>query len=438
MKKALSIIFNVFWILSVGISSVIVNATTGIACCITLIGIPFGLQHFKFIPLAFAPAGKVVVSRPNKHPVLNFLWMIFGGFVTSLYYYLLGLFFMLTIVGYPIAVQLFKIASFCSAPFGAEIVVEGKYSSTKDTPYDNNVVATRILENPDKTIDTPTGVSTSTRNYLLSFRDAEFIAAEKKFKTSRVIGIISAALLLAVWVAYIIMIFNGTTNAIYLKLFPDTSSYNPLATVLSIVLGYGFSKFIPVMLSFLGFMVGMSLLVLNPVATAKKNLYGKILSPNNIKWLISCYPDNTDVKSFFYSSPEKMLKKLNVALSKGASPTPIIIEELSFYNTNEDDDLDTVLQNADECVPEADETVDEITAPEAEETVAEEITTDVTEATETAEFSEPNETSATEQQEIPDEAEETATPIEETAEVAENAEIADEADINKDTAIAEV
>jgi len=63
MKKALGIIFNVFWILSVGISSVIVNATTGIACCITLIGIPFGLQHFKFIPLAFAPAGKVLV-RP--------------------------------------------------------------------------------------------------------------------------------------------------------------------------------------------------------------------------------------------------------------------------------------------------------------------------------------------------------------------------------------
>ena len=247
---------------------------------------------------------------------------------------------------------------------------------------------------------------------------AEMSAEEKNAISHRGRAIV----LLAAWIAYIIMIFTGTANAIYLKLFPDASAYNPLATVLSIVLGYGLSKFIPVMLSFSGLMIGMSLLVLNPVATAKKNLYGKILSPNNIKWLIACYPDNTNVTSFFYSSPERMPKKLNVALSKDASPTPVVIEEFSFYDLNEDDDIDIILQNASDfsTQPEAQATV-EITAPEAEEiteaaVVTEEITTDIPEAIENTESIEATEEATAEPIEATEEA--AAEPIEATEEAA--------------------
>lgn len=371
MKKALGIIFNVFWILTVGISSVIVNVSAGVSCCLTLVGIPFGLQHFKFIPLAFAPAGKVVVTRPNKHPVLNFLWIIFGGGITSIYYSLLGFFFMLTIVGYPIAVQLFKIASFCSAPFGAEIVVEGKYSSTKDTPYDHNLVATRILENPDKTIDTPTGASTTTRNYLLSFRNAEFIANEKKYKTTRIICTIASIIVPLVAIAYIVLALNGTTELLYNKIFPDPTVQNPLANYVSLLLAPD-SPLLVFMIALLPFMLAESFL-LTKISTAKKALYGKILSPGNFEWLINCYPDNTEVKTFFYVSPEKMLKKLNVALSRNASPTPVIIDELN-YAAHADDNVDDIFYIADESEEDAnvivmDDSAEEITE---EPTIAEE------------------------------------------------------------------
>ena len=58
MKKFFQVVFNIFWILTGGLVSAISSALIGAASCLTIIGIPFGLQHFKFIPLAFAPAEK--------------------------------------------------------------------------------------------------------------------------------------------------------------------------------------------------------------------------------------------------------------------------------------------------------------------------------------------------------------------------------------------
>lgn len=122
MKGFWNGLFNFFWIILVGIWSAIASLLTGVACCITLIGIPFGLQHFKFINLVFAPAGRVVVTHFGKHPFMNIFWLIFGGIFTAVAYYLLGLLLCVTIVGIPLGLQLFKVAKFNLAPFGCEIV----------------------------------------------------------------------------------------------------------------------------------------------------------------------------------------------------------------------------------------------------------------------------------------------------------------------------
>lgn len=57
----LSIIMNVIWILVGGIEIAMIHVTFGLFCCITIIGIPFGIQHFKMALLAFLPFGKKVV-----------------------------------------------------------------------------------------------------------------------------------------------------------------------------------------------------------------------------------------------------------------------------------------------------------------------------------------------------------------------------------------
>lgn len=56
----LSIIMNVLWILLGGIEVAMIHVTFGLICCITIVGIPFGMQHFKMAILAFVPFGKVI------------------------------------------------------------------------------------------------------------------------------------------------------------------------------------------------------------------------------------------------------------------------------------------------------------------------------------------------------------------------------------------
>lgn len=57
----LSIIMNVIWIMVGGIEIAMIHVTFGLFCCITIIGIPFGIQHFKMALLAFLPFGKKIV-----------------------------------------------------------------------------------------------------------------------------------------------------------------------------------------------------------------------------------------------------------------------------------------------------------------------------------------------------------------------------------------
>ena len=57
----LSVIMNVIWILFGGIWICLSHIGFGLLLCISIIGIPFGVQHFKLAGLALTPFGKVVV-----------------------------------------------------------------------------------------------------------------------------------------------------------------------------------------------------------------------------------------------------------------------------------------------------------------------------------------------------------------------------------------
>ena len=60
---ALGLIGNIIWVIVAGIWLCIGHAIAGILCCITIIGIPFGIQHFKIAGASFAPIGKTVVTK---------------------------------------------------------------------------------------------------------------------------------------------------------------------------------------------------------------------------------------------------------------------------------------------------------------------------------------------------------------------------------------
>ena len=58
----LSILMNIIWILVGGIWICLTHLAFGVVLCITIIGIPFGLQHFKLAGLALTPFGKNIVD----------------------------------------------------------------------------------------------------------------------------------------------------------------------------------------------------------------------------------------------------------------------------------------------------------------------------------------------------------------------------------------
>ena len=112
---------NLIWFLIVGLVTALAWFVLGIAWCVTIIGIPFGIQAFKFARLSLLPFSKVVVTDFDKHPILNILWNLFGGILMVLLFGVLGIVLCVTIIGIPFALQCFKLAKLAFAPFGAMV-----------------------------------------------------------------------------------------------------------------------------------------------------------------------------------------------------------------------------------------------------------------------------------------------------------------------------
>ena len=112
---------NLFWFLIVGIGSALGWLLLGIIWCVTVIGIPFGLQCFKFAGLTLFPFGKNVATRFSSHPIANIIWFILGGFGLMIGYLVAGVIWCVTIIGIPFGLQCFKMAKLAAAPFGAAV-----------------------------------------------------------------------------------------------------------------------------------------------------------------------------------------------------------------------------------------------------------------------------------------------------------------------------
>ena len=134
MKKFFNVLCNIFWVILIGIESWICNVIVGIVLCCTIIGIPFGLRYLKFTKLVIAPFGKKVETHFGKHGFLNVLWLIFGGLEAFLIYGIIGCVCCVTIIGIPLGKQIFKIAKYFIAPFGAEILSGDASKKVEDKP----------------------------------------------------------------------------------------------------------------------------------------------------------------------------------------------------------------------------------------------------------------------------------------------------------------
>lgn len=114
---------NIIWFIFGGLVGAISWFLAGFLWCITIIGIPIGLQCFKFASLSLAPFGKEVVYRGGGVSlILNIIWLIVSGLPLAFGHLISALFLTITIIGIPFAAQSLKMARLALMPFGAEVV----------------------------------------------------------------------------------------------------------------------------------------------------------------------------------------------------------------------------------------------------------------------------------------------------------------------------
>ena len=116
------ILGNIIWILFGGLLSAIGWWIMGILWCITVVGIPVGVQCFKLSSISLNPFGKKIVNDGGTVSfLLNILWLIISGWELALGNAIIGCLFCITIVGIPFGKQFFKIAKVALMPFGAKV-----------------------------------------------------------------------------------------------------------------------------------------------------------------------------------------------------------------------------------------------------------------------------------------------------------------------------
>ena len=117
------LICNLLWFVFGGFISGLSWIIAGILWCITVIGIPYGLQCFKFASLSFWPFGKeVVYSNSAVSFIVNVFWFILCGLWMGIGNFVFGCLWCITIIGIPFGKQFFKLAKISLAPFGATII----------------------------------------------------------------------------------------------------------------------------------------------------------------------------------------------------------------------------------------------------------------------------------------------------------------------------
>jgi len=121
----MNLLLNLIWLILGGIVVVLAYLIGGILLCITIIGIPFGIQCFKLAGLALAPFGHEI--REKEPPsgalavIMNILWILLPGLELAVFHFVMALILGITIIGLPLATQHLKMTRLALLPFGFEV-----------------------------------------------------------------------------------------------------------------------------------------------------------------------------------------------------------------------------------------------------------------------------------------------------------------------------
>jgi uncharacterized membrane protein YccF (DUF307 family) len=117
---------NLIWLIFGGIIIAVEYFIGSLILMITIVGIPFGIQTLKMAALALWPFGRDtrVHTRASGclYILMNILWLITGGLWIAATHAIFGILLCITIIGIPFGLQHFKLTAIALSPFGRDIV----------------------------------------------------------------------------------------------------------------------------------------------------------------------------------------------------------------------------------------------------------------------------------------------------------------------------
>ncbi len=121
----MSLLGNILWLIVGGFLSGLGYISGGLGMCLTIVGIPFGIQSIKLGVATFAPFGKQVTPTDKGFGclkiVFDVLWIVLFGWEIALLHLVHAGLLMITIIGFPFAVQHMKLVPVSLFPFGHQL-----------------------------------------------------------------------------------------------------------------------------------------------------------------------------------------------------------------------------------------------------------------------------------------------------------------------------
>ena len=125
-RVVLGTVGNLIWLVFAGIWLMLGYVFAGVLACLTIVGIPFGIQAFKLAGYALWPFNRMAVRDERRDGALsllgNVIWFLVGGWWLAAAHVVFAAFLVITIIGAPLALASLKMAGLALAPFGRTIV----------------------------------------------------------------------------------------------------------------------------------------------------------------------------------------------------------------------------------------------------------------------------------------------------------------------------
>jgi uncharacterized membrane protein YccF (DUF307 family) len=118
-------LLNLIWLVLAGFWLAVGYAVAGIVCCVLIVTIPFGVAAFRIAGYTLWPFGRTVVDKPSAGAgalLGNLIWIVFAGWWLALGHLVTGIALCITVIGIPLGVANFKLIPVSLLPLGKQIV----------------------------------------------------------------------------------------------------------------------------------------------------------------------------------------------------------------------------------------------------------------------------------------------------------------------------